>query len=64
MGSWKWKFSVLVGSIFEDSTVPLTKWLAAFYMLTANKNGVAAFEIRRTLGVARQDGVVHDAPHP
>jgi transposase-like protein len=50
----KRKFSVLVGSIFEDSKVPLSKWLAAFYMLTANKNGVAAYEIHRTLGVTNR----------
>jgi len=50
----KRKFSVLVGSIFEDSKVPLTKWLAAFYMLTSAKNGVAAFEIHRTLKVTNK----------
>lgn len=48
------KFSVLVGSIFEDSKVPVGKWLAAFYMLTADKNGVSAFEIHRTLGVTNK----------
>jgi transposase-like protein len=48
------KFSVLVGSIFEGSKVPLRKWLAAFYMLTANKNGVAAYEIHRTLAVTNK----------
>ncbi len=48
------KFSVLVGSLFEDSKVPVSKWLAAFYMLTANKNGVAAYEIHRTLGVSNK----------
>jgi len=48
------KFSVLVGSIFENSRVPLTKWLAAIYMMCANKNGVAAFEIHRTLKVTNK----------
>jgi len=48
------KFSVLVGSIFEGSKVPLRKWLAAFYVLTANKNGVVAYEIHRTLGVTNK----------
>jgi len=45
------KFSVLVGSVFEDSKVPLSKWLLAFHMMCAGKNGVAAEELRRTLGV-------------
>ena len=48
------KFSVLVGSIFERSQVPLSKWLMALYMMSANKNGVAAFELHRTLGVTNK----------
>ena len=48
------QFSVLVGTIFESSHVPLSKWLLAFYMLTASKNGVAAWEIHRTLAVTRK----------
>jgi transposase-like protein len=45
------KFSVLVGTIFERSQVPLSKWLLALYLMSASKNGVAANELRRTLGV-------------
>ena len=45
------KFSVLVGSVFEDSKIPLSKWLLAFHMMCAGKNGVAALELQRTLGV-------------
>ena len=47
-------FSVLVGTIFERSQVPLSKWLLAFYMMAANKNGVAAYELHRTLGVTNK----------
>jgi len=55
---WKCKacrkpFSVLVGTIFERSQIPLSKWLLALYMMSANKNGVAANELRRTLGVTQ-----------
>jgi hypothetical protein len=32
----------------------LSKWLLAFYMLTASKNGVAAWEIHRTLAVTQK----------
>jgi transposase-like protein len=46
------QFSVLVGTIFEDSRVPLSKWLLAVHMMCADKNGVAAYELHRTLGVA------------
>lgn len=55
---WKCKacrrqFSVLVGTIFERSQVPLSKWLLATYLMGASKNGVAANELRRTLGVTQ-----------
>lgn len=45
------KFSVLVGSVFEDSKIPLSKWLLAFHLMCAGKNGVAAEELLRTLEV-------------
>ena len=45
------RFSVLVGSIVERSQVPLSKWLMALHMMSASKNGVAAFEFHRALGV-------------
>jgi transposase-like protein len=48
------QFSVLVGTIFHGSHAPLSKWLLAFYMLTASKNGVAAWEIQRTLAVTQK----------
>jgi transposase-like protein len=46
------QFSVLVGTIFEDSKIPLSKWLMALHMMSASKNGVAALELSRTLGLA------------
>ena len=48
------KFSVLVGTIFEGTKVPLSKWLMAMHLLSASKNGVAAFELHRTLGVTHK----------
>lgn len=45
------QFSATVGSIFEDSKVPLNKWLAAIYLMCASKKGVSAHQIHRMLGV-------------
>lgn len=45
------QFSVLVGTIFEDTKIPLSKWLLATHMLSAGKNGVAALELSRVLGI-------------
>ncbi len=46
------QFSVLVGTVFERSHVPLAKWLLAVHLMTSNKNGVSAHELHRGLGVA------------
>ena len=45
------QFSVLVGTIFEDSKIPLSKWLLAIHLLCQGKNGVSAHELHRTLGI-------------
>jgi transposase-like protein len=44
-------FTVTVGTIFEDSKIPLRKWLVAWYMLCASKKGVSALQIQRMLGL-------------
>src|SRR5690349_3941216 len=41
----KKQFSVKVGTIFEDSAIPLDKWLIAAWMLANCKNGVSSYEI-------------------
>ncbi|MCA1709015.1 MAG: IS1595 family transposase, partial [Actinobacteria bacterium] len=48
------KFSVLVGTIFEGTHVPLSKWLMALFLMASSKNGVAAFELHRTLGITNE----------
>ena len=47
----KGQFTVTVGTVFERSKVPLTKWWMAARMLNSGKNGVSAHEIHRTIGV-------------
>ncbi|HTR38555.1 MAG TPA: IS1595 family transposase [Bryobacteraceae bacterium] len=55
-GVWKCKpcgqqFSVTVGTIMEDSHIPLNKWLYAFHLLCASKKGMSAHQLHRMLGV-------------
>jgi hypothetical protein len=45
------QFTVTVGTIFEDSKVPLTKWLLAFRLLNGGKKGHSANELSRMLGI-------------
>ncbi len=47
----KKQFSVLIGTIFEGTKIPLSKWLMAIYLMSAGKNGVAALELQRDLGI-------------
>ena len=47
-------FSVLVVMIIERSQVPLSKLLLALFMRASSKNGVAAYEVHRTLGVTNK----------
>ncbi|HEV2381636.1 MAG TPA: IS1595 family transposase [Terriglobia bacterium] len=48
------KFSLKVGTIFEDSPIPLEKWLPACWLLYNCKNGVSSYEIHRDLGVTQK----------
>ena len=44
-------FSVTVGTVFERSKIPLTKWLLATELLTSSKKGISAHQVHRMLGV-------------
>lgn len=55
-GLWKCKdcreqFSVTVGTVFERSKVPLTKWLQATFLMCSSKKGISSAQLQRTLGV-------------
>jgi transposase-like protein len=48
------QFSVLVGTIFEDSKIPLSKWLLAINEMCADKNGVSSLGLARKLGITQK----------
>jgi transposase-like protein len=48
------QFSVKIDTIFEDSPIPLDKWLVALWMLCNCKNGVSSYEISRDLKVTQK----------
>jgi transposase-like protein len=50
----KAKFSLKVGTIFEDSPVGFEKWLPALWLLTNCKNGISSYELARALGVTQK----------
>jgi transposase-like protein len=48
------QFSIKVGTIFEDSALPLDKWLMVMWMIANCRNGVSSHEIKRTVGVTQK----------
>jgi transposase-like protein len=60
-GKWQCKavhhhrqFSVKVGTVMEDSAIPLEKWLPAVWAIVNDKNGISSWELHRTLGVTQK----------
>jgi transposase-like protein len=47
----KGQFTVTVGSVFERSKVPLTKWWLATFLLCSSKKGISSHQLHRSLGV-------------
>lgn len=43
------QFTVTVGTVMEDSHIPLNKWLIAFYIMCASKTQVSALQLQRQL---------------
>jgi transposase-like protein len=50
-GDCKKQFSCKVGTVFEDSKVPVHKWFQAAHLLASSKKGISSHQLHRTLGV-------------
>lgn len=50
----KREFSVRIGTIFENSPLPLGKWMIAVWMLVNAKNGISSYELHRSIGVTQK----------
>ena len=48
-GQCRKQFTVRVGTIFEDSHLPMTKWLQAIFLMVSSKKGVSSHQLMRTL---------------
>jgi transposase-like protein len=44
-------FTVTVGTVFEDSKIPLHKWLLGFRLMAGSKKGISAHQLHRSLSV-------------
>ncbi len=50
----KKQFTVKVGTLMEDSPLPLKKWMVAVWLITNAKNGVSSCEVGRAIGVCQK----------
>jgi transposase-like protein len=48
-GPCKRQFTIKVGTVFEDSHVPLNEWLVATYLMVSSKKGISSHKLMRTL---------------
>lgn len=48
------KFSVTVGTIFENSKVGLVTWFASIYLCTSSKKGISSLQLSRQLGITQK----------
>jgi transposase-like protein len=50
--SCTYQFSVMAGTIFHDTHLPLWKWFLATYLICESRKGMSANQIKRTLGIS------------
>ncbi len=48
------KFTVTVGTIMENSNIPLNTWFAAIYIATAHKKGISSVQLAKDLGITQK----------
>lgn len=53
-GACRKRFSIKVGTIFEDSKIPLQTWLLAIWMITSSKTGISSTQLAKDLGVTQK----------
>jgi len=54
----KKQFTVTIGTIFEDSHIPLRKWLIAWYLLCSSKKGVSSLQLQRQLEIGSYESAL------
>lgn len=47
-------FSIKVGTIFEDSKIPLRSWMLAIWLITPHKKGIASTQLAKDIGVTQK----------
>lgn len=53
-GACRKRFSIKVGTIFEDSKIELLKWMSAIWLITAHKKDIASTQLAKDIGVTQK----------
>lgn len=53
-GDCRKRFSIRVGTIFEDSKLPLRTWMLAIWLITSHKKGIASTQLAKDLGITQK----------
>ena len=48
------KFTVNIGTIFEDTHIGLRKWFIAIYIFTSHKKGISSVQLGKDLGITQK----------
>ena len=48
------RFKITVGTIFEASNIPLSKWFTAIYLVTAHKKGISSYQLGKDISVTQK----------
>jgi hypothetical protein len=59
------RFSIKVGTIFEDTKLPLRTWMLAVWFITSHKKGIASTQLAKDLGVTQKTAwfIMHRLRH-
>jgi transposase-like protein len=53
-GDCRKRFSIKVGTIFEDTKIPMRKWMMAIWLITSHKKGIASTQLAKDIGVTQK----------
>lgn len=53
-GDCRQRFSIKVGTIFEDTKLPLRKWFIAIWLITSHKKGIASTQLAKDLKITQK----------
>ena len=64
-GDCRQRFSIKVGTIFEDTKLPLRKWFMAIWMVNSHTKGIASTQLAKDLDITQKSAwfVLHRLRH-